>query len=114
MGKVTQNRVIEYTDEHGRSPYGEWLAGLRDNRAKARVIMQVDRMELGLLGDVGAIGDGLSELRVHHGPGYRVYFGKESNREYLILLGGDKSSQSADIQKAKAYWRNHQGSYQQR
>lgn len=67
------NIVNEYTDEQGKSPYAEWLASLRDVRARARIIMQVDRMELGLFGDSEAIGEGLSELRIHYGPGYRVY-----------------------------------------
>lgn len=64
-------------------------------------------MELGLFGDVEPIGDGLSELRIHYGPGYRVYFGKEDNHIYLLLCGGDKSSQNKDIKKAKTYWQDH-------
>lgn len=99
--------VNEYTDEQGRSPYALWLRGLRDSRAKAKIIMQVDKMELGLLGDVEPIGDGLSELRIHYGPGYRVYYGKEGRQVYLLLCGGDKSSQSKDIKKAKVYWKDH-------
>ena len=67
------NTINEYTDAKGKSPYADWLKGLRDNRAKAKILMQVDKMELGLLGDVEPIGDGLSELRIHYGPGYRVY-----------------------------------------
>lgn len=63
------NTLNEYTDEHGNSPYAEWLQLLRDAKARARIIMQVDRMELGLFGDAQPIGDGLSELRIHYGPG---------------------------------------------
>ena len=62
-----KNTINEYTDEQGKSPYAEWLAGLRDKKAKAKIIMQVDRMELGLFGDSQPIGDGLSELRIHSG-----------------------------------------------
>lgn len=101
------NTVNEYTDEQGKSPYAQWLLGLRDARAKAKIIMQVDKMELGLFGDVEPIGEGLSELRIHYGPGYRVYYGKEGNHVYLLLCGGDKSTQSKDIKKAKAYWKDH-------
>ncbi|MET0103439.1 MAG: type II toxin-antitoxin system RelE/ParE family toxin [Sedimenticola sp.] len=101
------NTVNEYTDEKGKSPYSQWLNGLRDARAKAKIIMQVDKMELGLFGDVQPIGDGLSELRIHYGPGYRVYFGKEGNQVYLLLCGGDKSTQSKDIKQAKRYWQDH-------
>lgn len=99
--------INEYTDEQGRSPYAQWLRGLRDTRAKAKIIMQVDKMELGLFGDVEPIGEGLSELRIHYGPGYRVYYGKDGQRVYLLLCGGDKSTQAKDIKQAKAYWQDH-------
>ena len=102
-----ENTINEYTDGKGYSPYAHWLSSLRDARAKAMVIMQVDKMELGLFGDSEPIGDGLSELRIHHGPGYRVYYGKEGQQVYLLLCGGDKSTQSKDIKKAKGYWKDH-------
>ena len=101
------NIINEYTDEKGKSPYAEWLGSLRDARAKAKIIMQVDKMELGLFGDAEPVGDGLSELRIHYGPGYRVYFGKEGRKVYLLLCGGDKSTQTKDIKKAKEYWKDH-------
>jgi len=101
------NTINEYMDETGHSPYAEWLGSLRDKRAKAKIIMQVDRMELGLFGDTQPIGDGLSELRIHYGPGYRVYYGKEKQHVYLVLCGGDKSTQSKDIKRVKAYWQDH-------
>lgn len=103
------NKINVYYDQWGNSPYAEWLASMRDARAKARIMMQVDRMELGLFGDSAPIGEGLSELRIHFGPGYRVYYGKEQSNEYLILCGGDKSTQTKDIQRAKGYWRDHKG-----
>ncbi|PIE41214.1 MAG: addiction module killer protein [Gammaproteobacteria bacterium] len=101
------NTIKEYTDEKGKSPYADWLRGLRDSKAKAKIIMRVDKMELGLFGDVDSIGEGLSELRIHYGPGYRVYYGKEGQQVYLLLCGGDKSTQSKDINKAKEYWKDH-------
>jgi putative addiction module killer protein len=106
------NTINEYTDEQGKSPYADWLRGLRDNRAKAKIIMQVDKMELGLFGDVEPIGEGLSELRIHYGPGYRVYYGKEGHRVFLLLCGGDKSTQSKDIKKANEYWKDHKRRHQ--
>ena len=102
------NRINEYTDEQDRSPYAEWLASLRDVRARARIIMQVDRMELGLFGDSEPIGEGLSELKIHYGPGYRVYYGKVGQAAYLLLCGGDKSTQSKDIKRAKTYWQEYE------
>lgn len=104
-----KNTIYEYVDDKGVSPYAQWLSNLRDARAKAKIMIQVDKMEIGLLGDVEPIGEGLSELRIHYGPGYRVYFGKEGQRVYLLLCGGDKSSQSKDIKKAKDYWKDHRG-----
>ena len=106
------NTINEYTDEQGKSPYAEWLSNLRDARAKAKILMRVDKMELGLFGDVEPIGEGLSELRIHYGPGYRVYYGKEGKQVYLLLCGGDKSSQSKDIKQAKAYWKDHKRRHQ--
>lgn len=101
------NTINEYTDKKGRSPYADWLDELRDARAKAKVMIRVDRMELGLFGDVEPIGDGLSELRIHYGSGYRIYYGKEGDQIYLLLCGGDKSSQKKDIKLAKSYWQDH-------
>ena len=100
-------RINEYTNERGSSPYAEWLESVRDKRARAKVIMQVDRMESGLFGDSQSIGDGLSELRIHYGPGYRVYYCRENQDTFLVLCGGNKSTQSSDIKRAKAYWQEH-------
>lgn len=69
--------------------------------------MRVDRMELGLFGDSEPVGDGVSELRIHYGPGYRVYYAKEGKTIYLLLCGGDKSTQSKDIKRAREYWLEH-------
>lgn len=85
-----------------------WLDGLKDNVGKARIISQVDRMELGIFGDSEPVGAGVSELRIHYGPGYRVYYAKEGKNIYLLLCGGDKSSQRKDIKLAKKYWDNYQ------
>jgi putative addiction module killer protein len=95
------NIIDEYTNESGISPYAQWMEKLRDKRAKAKIILQVDKMELGLFDDVEPIGDGLSELRIHYRPGYRVYFDKVRQYAYLLICGGDKSTQSRDIRNAK-------------
>ncbi len=101
------NIINEYRDHKGKSPYADWLESLRDAKARARIIIRVDRMELGLFGDVKPIGEGLSELRIDYGSGYRVYFGKDGNKIYLLLCGGDKSTQQKDIKLAKKYWQDH-------
>lgn len=83
-----------------------WIDGLRDPLGRARIQAIIERLVLGLLGDIKSIGEGVSELRIDCGPGYRVYF-KKQGRELLILLaGGDKSAQERDIKKAMRLARN--------
>ena len=84
------------------SAFDKWLKQLRDVRARARILMRLDRLQAGNAGDVEPIGDGLSELRVHYGPGYRVYFLQQGPIVVVLLCGGDKSTQDKDIAKAKA------------
>lgn len=79
-----------------------WLGGLKDLRSKAVVFNRLDRATKGNFGDTRALGGGLSEMRVDVGPGYRIYFTRRGERIYLLLVGGDKSAQSKDIQRAKA------------
>ena len=79
----------------------DWLDNLRNSRAKARIIARLDRMEMGNFGDVRPVGGGVSELRIHYGPGYRVYFLRRGPVVVILLCGGDKKTQHADIAKAK-------------
>ena len=82
--------------------FERWLGGLRDVRAKAKIAVRLRRASLGNLGDVKRIGDGLSEMRIDEGPGYRVYFMRRGAVLIILLCGGDKATQAADINKAKA------------
>jgi putative addiction module killer protein len=82
--------------------YAKWFASLRDRAARVRIDIRVRRLSLGNPGDVKPVGDGVSELRIDHGPGYRVYFFQQGSEFILLLAGGDKSSQDADIRRAKA------------
>jgi putative addiction module killer protein len=81
--------------------FDRWLDRLADARARARIQVRLDRLRLGNFGDAKAVGDGISELRVDYGPGYRVYFARRGARLVLLLCGGDKSTQSRDIAAAK-------------
>lgn len=96
----------------GSATFDRWLGRLRDRRAAARVLIRIGRLAAGNAGDVKPVGHGISELRIDYGPGYRVYYLREAERLILLLTGGDKSSQTTDIQTAQeiaAAWRNQKG-----
>src|SRR4051795_3298757 len=82
--------------------YASWILSLRDDRAKAKIALRIDRLAFGNPGDVKPVGGGVSEMRMDYGPGYRVYYGKRGNDVILLLCGGTKNGQSRDIEKAKA------------
>jgi putative addiction module killer protein len=82
--------------------FGAWIGGLRDLRAAARIDARIGRLRVGNFGDVKSVGDGVSELRVDFGPGYRVYFTRHGYKVVVLLCAGDKGSQARDIKRAKA------------
>ena len=88
--------------------YAEWFAGLRDRNAKARINIRIRRLSLGNPGDVKPVGEGISELRVDHGAGYRVYFAQKADLFVVLLAGGDKATQDRDIRQSKALARDLQ------
>ena len=82
-------------------PFQEWLDSLRSEPARARVLARLKSAKSGNFGDCETVGNGVSEMRIHFGPGYRVYFTRRDEVVYLLLIGGDKSTQKRDIQQAK-------------
>ncbi len=86
--------------------YARWLDGLKDVRARARVLVRVERLVAGNPGDVRPVGEGVSELRIDYGPGFRVYFKRQGRTVVVLLAGGDKRTQSADIETALRLARN--------
>lgn len=92
--------IIHYLDEAGNDPYQDWLDAMRDQVAKVAVIRRVVRMEVGLFGDCKPLRDGAWELRVDVGAGYRVYYAHVGDRVILLIGGGDKKSQSRDIERS--------------
>ena len=86
--------------------FAQWLDGLRDVRARARVQVRIERLAAGNAGDVEPVGEGVFELRIDYGPGYRVYFTRHAREVVILLAGGDKRTQSADIKTALRLARN--------
>lgn len=100
-------RVIVFADKDGDEPFTEWLYGLKDSMGRKRILIRTTRLEQGNYGDCEPVGDGVSELRLFFGAGYRVYFGEDTDNIVVLLCGGDKGSQKQDIKQAKAYWREY-------
>ena len=107
MSHIAYNMNMEvkiYRDEQGSEPFIEWLESIRDKTSQARIRARLRRIELGNLGDHRSIGEGIFELRLQFGPGYRVYCGQIDEKIILLLAGGVKKTQQRDIIKAKHYW----------
>ena len=96
--------IHRYAIEAGRVPVTDWLKGLRDARARAQVESRLRRMASGNFGDCKPVGEGVLELRIDVGAGYRLYCGRHGKTLVILLCGGDKGSQPADIKRAKDYW----------
>jgi putative addiction module killer protein len=95
-----------YEDEEGRAPFSEWM-DRQEAPLYGRVMARLERVELGNLGDHRGVGDGVFELTIDFGPGYRVYFGLDGSELVVLLIGGTKKTQRRDIETAKQYWRNY-------
>ena len=106
----TPKEVVAFRARGGQVPFEEWLDDLKDKRAVARVLAPLARVRLGNLGDCKPVGEGLAELRVDYGSGYRVYFGQKGQTLVVLLCGGDKRTQERDIRLAKQYWHEFKAS----
>ena len=96
--------LLRYQAVDGRVPFTEWLQSIHDKQAQAKVRVRLRRLEAGLFGDCTSVGEGVLELRDHHGAGFRVYFGRHGNTVVILLCGGTKRSQEGDIRLAREYW----------
>lgn len=96
-----------YKTLDGRAPFKEWLEALRDVNVRAKIRVRLDRARLGNLGDHKSVDQGVREMRIDYGPGYRLYFTIEGKRIVLLLVGGDKSTQKRDIVQAVSYLQDH-------
>jgi putative addiction module killer protein len=106
----TPREIVAFRAKDGQVPFEEWLDELSDKKAVARVLARLARVRQGNLGDWKSVGEGVSELRVDYGPGYRVYFGLKGQTLVVLLCGGDKRTQDRDIRLAKQYWQEYKAS----
>jgi putative addiction module killer protein len=100
--------IRRYVTQTGKDVFGEWLASLKDVRARAKIVIRIDRMAAGNFGDCKPLRHGLHELRIDWGPGYRLYYAMLGRTCVLLLCGGDKRKQSADIARALDCLKDHQ------
>jgi putative addiction module killer protein len=103
-----EQRIRIYQEKSGKCPFSNWFDKLRDRKAQARIDARLARVSLGNFGDTKSVGEGVLELRIDYGPGYRVYLGRDGSAVVILLLGGDKRAQSKDIDTAKRYWADYQ------
>jgi len=101
-------QITHYLSHSGQDVYQQWLDKLTDRRAKAKITVRVNRLAQGAFGDCKPLRDGVWELRIDQGPGYRIYYAQTGKRLVLLLLGGDKRHQAADIEKAINFWQDYQ------
>ncbi len=99
--------VIVYADSGGKEPFTLWLKALRDPKTRRRILQRIARLQSGNYGDFKSLKDSVFELRLSFGSGYRVYFGEDGDTVVVLLSGGDKSTQSKDIETAKRYWKEY-------
>ena len=112
MSLISNNKVMEvvpkkvefYVTASSKVPFMEWLESLKDIKARAQIKKRLRRAEFGNLGEYNSVGQGVFEMKIHFGPGYRVYFGMEGQQLIILLCGGDKGTQSRDIETAHEYW----------
>ena len=104
MHNAEPRKLQVYRDQNGRELFTEWFHAIRDTRTRTRIRKRLERLEAGNFGDCKPVGDGVLEMLLHFGPGYRIYFAQIDNTLVLLICGGDKSSQKQDFARAKDCW----------
>ena len=98
-----------YLAPNGKAPFAQWINKIKDHTTRSRIERRLERLVLWHYGDHKSVGEGIVELRLDFGPGYRVYFTEQEEIMVLLLCGGDKSTQTQDIEMAKSYWKELRG-----
>jgi putative addiction module killer protein len=96
-----------FQEDNGKEPFTVWFENLKDAMARIKIRQRLDRMTKGNFGDVEPVGTGVLEIKIHHGPGYRIYFANLSSNKILILYGGAKGTQKKDIKKSQEFYKNY-------
>ena len=108
MNNVPNEREVRlYIAEAGHSPFEHWFDHLRDAFAQHRILARIARLRTGNPGDFKNLGSGVYELRIDYGPGYRIYYGQHGSEIVILLIGGDKRTQTKDIENAMRYWNDY-------
>ena len=105
--EVRARKLVLYQTANGKCPWQDWFSELKDRRGKAAIDARLQRVQRGHLGDFKPVGSGVFELRVHVGPGYRIYAAEDGDTFVVLLCGGSKGSQRRDIARARAYWNDY-------
>ncbi len=101
---MTEKAIRLYLDASGRSPFEIWFDEFSDAQAQQRILARIARLRLGNRGDWKSVGGAIFELRIHYGPGYRIYCAEDGGELVILLIGGDKRTQAKDIKRAKEFW----------
>jgi putative addiction module killer protein len=100
------NKILRYyTTISGKIPFLDWMKSIKDSTVRYRIRTRMDRVEIGHYGEYRVLSDGVCELKIDIGPGYRIYFAEQNNNIIILLCGGDKRHQTKDIRTAKMYWK---------
>lgn len=105
---IQEKEIIIYANAKGVEPLSSWLRTIHDPMIRKRILVRIERLAHGNYGDCKSVGDGVSELRMFFGSGYRIYFAEKWGNLVILLCGGDKDTQSLDIKNAKLYWKECQ------
>ena len=105
--KVKPRQIVFLELENGKSPFEQWFSSIKDSKFKQAIVARITRVRNGNFGDHKSVGDGVFELRIFKGSGFRVYYGLDGDELVVILGGGDKRTQAKDIQAAKELWRKY-------
>ncbi|MBA2653739.1 MAG: type II toxin-antitoxin system RelE/ParE family toxin [Gammaproteobacteria bacterium] len=103
-----QKELRLFRTKNGKEPFAKWLASVKDTVTKAHIKNRLNRLMLGHNRDIKSVGDGVFELRIHYGAGYRIYIAEQDKSIILLLIGGSKRTQERDIIKAKKFWQEFQ------